>query len=163
MAIIKLQAEGINLADTFAFTGTVSGAGQTNQPSFQARSTASVSCGDNAFVKLTFDTEDFDTDNKFDLSNDKFTPTIAGKYFIYGKIYDPFNSPDVDAVQVFIYKNGSNVSGGSATWVHRNVQVGVTVCTLDLDADDYVELYGRQTSGQTLNLQGNLFGGYKLF
>ena len=27
MAIIKLQAEGINLADTFAFTGTVSGVG----------------------------------------------------------------------------------------------------------------------------------------
>ena len=27
MAIDKIQAEGINLADTFAFTGTVSGAG----------------------------------------------------------------------------------------------------------------------------------------
>ena len=27
MALTKLQAEGLNLADTFAFTGTVSGAG----------------------------------------------------------------------------------------------------------------------------------------
>ena len=27
MAIDKIQAEGINLADTFAFTGTVTGAG----------------------------------------------------------------------------------------------------------------------------------------
>ena len=28
MAIDKIQAESINLADTFAFTGTVSGAGE---------------------------------------------------------------------------------------------------------------------------------------
>ena len=28
MAIDKIQAEGINLADTFAFTGTVTGAGK---------------------------------------------------------------------------------------------------------------------------------------
>ena len=27
MALTKVQAEGVNLADTFAFTGTVSGAG----------------------------------------------------------------------------------------------------------------------------------------
>ena len=28
MALTKVEADGINLADTFAFTGTVSGAGQ---------------------------------------------------------------------------------------------------------------------------------------
>jgi len=27
MALVKLQSEGLNLADNFAFTGTVSGAG----------------------------------------------------------------------------------------------------------------------------------------
>ena len=30
MAIDKIQSESINLADTFAFTGTVTGAGGTN-------------------------------------------------------------------------------------------------------------------------------------
>ena len=30
MAISKIQAESMNLADTYAFTGTVSGAGETN-------------------------------------------------------------------------------------------------------------------------------------
>ena len=32
MAIDKIQSESINLADTFAFTGTVTGAGGTNTP-----------------------------------------------------------------------------------------------------------------------------------
>ncbi len=61
------------------------------------------------------------------------------------------------------YKNGSFANGGSASWVHRNVNTGLTCVVLDLDSDDYVELYTRQTSGQTKDLQGNLFGGYKLF
>ena len=36
MAITKLQAEALNLADTFAFTGTVTGAGGANTPAFAA-------------------------------------------------------------------------------------------------------------------------------
>ena len=36
MAFTKLQAEGINLADTFAFTGTVSGVGGGKMPGFGA-------------------------------------------------------------------------------------------------------------------------------
>ena len=36
MAIDKIQSESINLADTFAFTGTVTGAGENNNPAFRA-------------------------------------------------------------------------------------------------------------------------------
>ena len=36
MAITKLQAEALNLADTYAFTGTVTGAGENNSPNFHA-------------------------------------------------------------------------------------------------------------------------------
>jgi hypothetical protein len=36
MSITKLQAEALNLADTYAFTGTVTGAGDTTKPSFSA-------------------------------------------------------------------------------------------------------------------------------
>ena len=162
MAIDKIQSESINLADTFAFTGTVTGAGGDNKPAFQVRESSGISCADNTHTKMTFSTEDFDSDNKFDLSNNRFTPTVVGKYFIYGKIYEPFNSPDIDNVSVSIYKNGSNVSGGGASWVHRNVQTGLTSVTVDLDADDYVEMYARQTAGNTQSLVPVLFGGYKL-
>ena len=38
MTLVKVRSRGINLADTFAFTGTVSGAGggESNTPSFSA-------------------------------------------------------------------------------------------------------------------------------
>jgi hypothetical protein len=36
MAIDKIQSESINLADNFAFTGTVTGAGGANTPAFHA-------------------------------------------------------------------------------------------------------------------------------
>ena len=36
MAITKIQSESLNLADTYDFTGTVTGAGGTNTPAFHA-------------------------------------------------------------------------------------------------------------------------------
>ena len=36
MAITKIQSESLNLADTYAFTGTVTGAGESNKPYFLA-------------------------------------------------------------------------------------------------------------------------------
>ena len=45
MAIDKIQSESINLADNFAFTGTVSGAGQNNAPYFHARLGSDQSVG----------------------------------------------------------------------------------------------------------------------
>ena len=36
MAITKIQSESLNLADTYDFTGTVTGAGGVNKPSFEA-------------------------------------------------------------------------------------------------------------------------------
>ena len=39
MAITKIQSESMNLADTYAFTGTVTGAGGSNTPAFFAQST----------------------------------------------------------------------------------------------------------------------------
>ena len=54
MAIIKLQAEGINLADTFAFTGTVTGAGGTTAPYFFASFSKDVFLRLKMFFKIWF-------------------------------------------------------------------------------------------------------------
>ena len=37
MAITKIQSESLNLADTYDFTGTVTGAGESNNQYFRAR------------------------------------------------------------------------------------------------------------------------------
>ena len=77
MAIDKIQSESINLADTFAFTGTVTGAGGVNTPTFEVSKSGNQSIDNSGTAtKITFDTESIDSDGKF--ASDKFTPTVAG-------------------------------------------------------------------------------------
>ena len=52
MAITKLQAEALNLADTYAFTGTVTGAGGVNTPAFQAYASSDQSQTNDTFTKI---------------------------------------------------------------------------------------------------------------
>ena len=76
MAIDKIQSESINLADNFAFTGTVTGAGENNTPNFYVRGTANTSCAENTATKLSVGAEDWDSDSAFDLgSNNKLNTT----------------------------------------------------------------------------------------
>ena len=56
MAINKIQSESINLADTFAFTGTVTGAGGVNTPAFQAYASSNQSQTNDTFTKIECDT-----------------------------------------------------------------------------------------------------------
>ena len=85
MAIDKIQSESINLADNFAFTGTVSGAGGANTPAFFVNKTDSnQSISNTTDTVITFNNEVFDTANNF--SSNVFTPTTAGKYFLFAQV-----------------------------------------------------------------------------
>ena len=56
-------------------------------PAFEANLSANQSIADNTTVKVEFDREVFDTDNCYDNStNYRFTPTKAGKYFVYSRL-----------------------------------------------------------------------------
>ena len=83
MALSKIQSESINLADNFAFTGTVTGAGESNTPAFLAYTAngQSQTVSDATTTKLDFETELYDTDSAFS-SDTKFTVPSgkAGKY-----------------------------------------------------------------------------------
>jgi hypothetical protein len=55
-----------------------------NYPAFQALLSADQTVTDDVTTKVQFNTEDLDTDNCYDNStNYRFTPTVAGKYFVY--------------------------------------------------------------------------------
>ncbi len=142
MALTKVQAEGINLADTFAFTGTISGG--TSTPAFQARRASTLTFSDNTATKVTGFSEDFDTDNNF--ASDRFTPTTAGKYFVTvtGNIqgvtnYDMYNG------KISIYKNGSEVlqNGSQGNASSRSHRYGLSLSlTVDMNgSSDYLEMY----------------------
>ena len=174
MAIDKIQSESINLADNFAFTGTVSGAGQTNQPSFHAYLSSNQSVSSTTFTKCQFNTEVWDTANCYDNStNYRFTPNVAGKYHVYSMIFSDGSSNGGSHVQLItdIRKNGSSAAystifikdytgGGDGAWN--------SFTTVDMNgSSDYLEVFGYIRNSGTNNFLGNaaytFFGAYKLF
>jgi len=142
----KLDADGLDLTDTFAFSGTVTGAGGVNTPAFHAYLSANRNINSNVNTKVQCNTEIYDTDNCYDNStNYRFTPTTAGKYYVYAN----FAGQQEDYVIYFcipkIYKNGSEIATASNTF--GNGSVFATSNHISVIADmngssDYLEFYG---------------------
>ena len=169
MAIDKIQSESINLADNFAFTGTVTGAGGDNKPAFSVGKSGDQSI-DNAetMTKVTWDVEHLDSNNTF--ASNKFTPGVAGEYFISFNFRVQSNADnEVNIVTARIYKNGSVVHNTDSRVDFRNNKgrgAGVTATALvNMDTDDYLEFYGgNNASGGTATIQyrGTLAQGFKI-
>ena len=129
----------------------VSGIGGTMTPAFSVRISGNQSIANNeAATKITFDTEDIDSDNKF--ASNKFTPGVVGKYFIsLGAVIENGTNGEMELAIIQIYKNGSAISGSDARVDFRGNQgrgAGPTANVLiDLDADDYIEGYAFNKSG----------------
>ena len=159
----KIQAESMNLADTYAFTGTVTGAGENNTPNFYVRGTANTSCAENTATKLSVGAEDWDSDSAFDLgSNDRFTVPSgkAGKYVFFARCYAPFTA-NVNFFEIRLYKNGSNF--GSTSSVHQNYNTHLMTRAVDASVGDYFEIYVRQSgSSSTQNVQLYEFTGFRV-
>jgi len=148
----------------------------TNTPAFHAFSnTNQESISDNTWTKITMNTELFDSDGCYDhSSNYRFTPDVAGKYYVYfnWSVY----SDTADSGVVFngsIYKNGSNVRfhGNNPNASYPEYERTSTITSiLDMNgSSDYVEAYVRLnvSSGDVTasgNATGSLnyFGAYKL-
>ena len=146
-----------------------------NTPAFEAylnATTSQISNDTNTVVVLN--TEIFDTDSAYDTSNGRFTPGVAGKYFIYGHI--SFDDSNVDAGSdehmIKLFKNGSQygvyfkhgMTGGNDDFIDFQTVV-------DMDADDYVQLYvkinngngERKVFGDSAGTQHNTaFGGFRI-
>jgi len=145
---------------------TVSG-GLANTPAFFAFMSSNQTVPNSTATKIEIDTEVVDSDGKFDTSNYRFTPTVAGYYIIGG--YFRLDSATDDAyATIYIYKNGSayykDVEGKFEVLTKHINQV------VYLDSDDYVELYAQQYQGSSITVNGNstldtvaaTFYGYKL-
>ncbi len=112
-----------------------------NNPAFLAYLSGGSSGGAVSNLTATIvnlDTEVFDTDGKFDTSNGRFTPGIAGKYFLYGSARFQSDA-DFDPFEVAIYKNGSSELARFQDR-HEHYSVGVTSVVADLNTTDYINL-----------------------
>jgi hypothetical protein len=157
MAITKIQSESLNLADTYDFTGTVTGAGGVNTPAFRAYLGSNQNISNATNTKIQINTENFDTAGAYDNStNYRFTPQTAGKYFVYAQL--AFSSTvlamRVKTGKTMIYKNGSllaqNINqpadGSSSNYSNQFLLLTQTVVEMN-GSSDYLELYGNETVG----------------
>ena len=142
-----------------------------NRPAFHAYLGSNQTVTDATATKLNIDTETFDTDGCFDTSTYRFTPTEAGKYFVYGNAewYSTGNTFNFGAAR--IYKNGSNLfslgHNGNASGGAQEGKEPSGVVDMN-GSSDYLELFVYQdtsdSSSVTLNGGGtnNYLGAYKI-
>ena len=146
----------------------VSGIGGANTPAFAATQ-ANTGFSASADSKLTFATAIFDTDNCYDnSSNYRFTPTTAGKYFVFANI-----AFDADTTykrhQIKIYKNGSHLARSQLKLTGSYFENSDTAANIHYVVDmngssDYLEIYGfLDQNGATVNTAGyGIFGAYRI-
>jgi len=159
MAITKIQSESLNLADTYDFTGTVTGAGESNKPMFKV-SGGNLSLSHNTHTKLTISSEAIDTDNCFDLgSNNRFTPNKAGKYLFILKIQAP-SETDANYMNPYIKKNGGSGVAGAAGVQRSYNSVQFSSIIEANGSGDYFEAYAEQESGGNLLISVNEFSAF---
>jgi len=148
---IGQSGETINIPSgcTITNNGTQTGFGGTMTPAFHVSLSAIQQTTDLATTKVQFDTESFDTDNCFDNStNYRFTPTVAGKYFIYTSLSCRSDSTNqLVNLRTYIYKNGSELIKSIGTDFRTNngyQTLNYTGAMIEMNGStDYIEFFAR--------------------
>ena len=121
-----------------------------NYPAFEAYLSADQTpISDNVTTKAEIDTEVFDTDNCYDNStNYRFTPTVAGKYYVYASLHGAGTAGNgsVNQIRVYLYKNGSVYRRSSTNFMTANIANSSTKVSAIIEfngSSDYVEAYAQ--------------------
>ena len=156
---------------TIVNSGTQTGFGGTNTPSFSAILASNFTLTQNVLVLIPFATEQWDTDNAYDntASNYKFTIPVgkAGKY-VFTAITSIGNQPSGTWNYPVLYKNGSDLNaplsytfGYTSTTQDGFARIGGVINTSE---NDYFQIYAttNEASNRTLSSARCIFQMYKL-
>ena len=158
---------------TLANSGTATGFGGDNTPSFKATLSGNQTISNDTFTKAALATEVWDTDSAWDTSNYRFTvPSGEGGKYVFTARFLFYYLANEDRFEARFYKNGSGLGGstfretGSTSSASQQVDNSSTI-VVNLSAGDYIELYVKHNEGgnQTLYGPGNgdtYLSGYKL-
>jgi len=151
---------------------TLAAAGLSVAPAFHAYLPSDQAPGDATWAVLSASTELYDSDGCYNTTDYKFTPTTAGKYFIYGQMHMDDASGDNMVLWAMGFKK--NTSYVSMTQMDgRGTAIGdaysfATATVVDMNgSSDYVQLWGYYDgiSGSPRFMGGAercFLGGYKL-
>ena len=158
---------------TLNSAGTNTLSGIANTPSFEAYRSSNQTPSNNTLTKIQFNVEVYDSDSCYDNStNFRFTPTTAGKYFVYASVRgDGESQTDLEFIRLDIYKNGSTEKNTATEYGGTNDidNASLTITgVIDMNgSSDYLEVFTqlRSSSQPTINGSGNKetsFGAYKI-
>jgi hypothetical protein len=129
-----------------AGTAMVSG----NMPAFSVTGSATQTISSGVDTLIQYNTITFDTNNNFNTSTYRFTPTVAGYYQITAAcVFGGAATP----IAVKIYKNGSQYTFQSG--YGNSASSSTFACTAILylnGSTDYLQIYAYQGSGGSLTV-----------
>lgn len=111
-----------------------------------------VSIPNSTETKITLNASTFDDVGGFDSVNNRYVAREAGKYRVNGSIGWDSNGTGVRVAA--LRKNGTEVARTQSQPNGASATMAVVSDIISLNAGDYVELYGVQTSGGSLNIFG---------
>ena len=141
-----------------------------NTPAFMAIKTPNQSVSANTSTTVTFNSEIFDSDGKYDTSTSRFTPTVAGKYLLFAQL-NIQAVHDQSTTEFDFKKNNSNVMGrykhialNSSSDREPSLHSSIIV---DADADDYFTIVTHTDMGSGTTITGDgagftYFGAFKI-
>ena len=142
---------------------TATGFGVAGTNAFAARITSELTITSNVDTKLTFDTEDFDSEGVF--TSNTFTAPVAGQYFISTDMYCNANtSSAVRSAQLYIKKNGSLFHRliWSSGYYMTDQPIAMTIL-MDLALNDTVDVFVNvNRGGGNAYIDKGFFGGFRI-
>jgi len=124
-----------------------------NGPTFSAFASSATSVTNGGWTKILYATKMYDTNNFYDTTASRFTPTVAGYYLINGTT--SINGTITNTNNAFsIWKNGTEFIRGSGVGVVSGyLYNNVTGIVYMNGTSDYVELFQYNNSGGTITTQ----------
>lgn len=167
MAITRLNNNSIT-----SITALPSAVAVDNTPAFEAYLSSDQTISNNVTTKIQYNTEIYDTDSCYDnSSNYRFTPNVAGKYYVYSRSYVTANASSNYLTTNHLYKNGSQVTDAIID-VRNNAglqfSIFVYATVIMNGSSDYVEAFSKSyVTGGSITVAGgseqrNSFGAYRI-
>ena len=136
-----------------------------NTPAFRAFHNTTQNVSNTTLTTLSFNSETFDSDGTYDTSNGRFTPAVAGKYFLFANVRN--DDTNVFQLELEIRTSEENAivkfSRGNSSGAGDSFSV-FTIA--DLSATEYAFVTAYHSQGGTRTMLGGtteaFFGGFKL-
>jgi len=144
---------------TSAVSGTLplanGGTATTGAPAFSVYNGSNFTVATGNWVKVPFNTEVFDTNNNFNTSTNRFTPTVAGYYQVNTRVVS--SGYTTDQTILAFWKNGSEFQ--RLMQIPNSTQssicpMGSALISMN-GSTDYLEVYVLQFSGSSQTFLGN--------